>query len=149
MRIEDQSIAYAIDLLLGEENQWRYSRPDWFCYQSPESLPTECRLCVVPCGFFGPAYGSKQLLPSMPLNQFEGVPILFGEPRVERSGDCLVLHADFLATSTDGFPAGNRCRFGPVSCKGRSLRNMRNFCESSPPRPAWRFPPRNESFPFY
>jgi hypothetical protein len=74
-------------------------RPNWFCYQSPDKTPANCRFCIVDSGFFGSSYGSTQSLPSLPLGEFEGVPILFGRPRVERRGDCVVLHADLLASA--------------------------------------------------
>jgi len=42
---------------------------------------------------------SDLVLPDLPLNEIEGVPLLFGEPRVERQNDKLIIHADIIASA--------------------------------------------------
>ncbi len=46
-------------------------------------------------------YGTEQAYPELPLREWEGVPILFGEPRHEfiHGGATLVIHADIIASA--------------------------------------------------
>ncbi len=53
---------------------------------------------IVPSGFFSPdRYGRPGSVPELPLETIEGVPLLFGRPRVERRGRRLVTEADIIA----------------------------------------------------
>jgi hypothetical protein len=57
-------------------------------------------LVIVPSGFFDrQSYGAVDSLPSLPLKEIDGVPLLFGEPDIERVGDTVVVHADIIASA--------------------------------------------------
>lgn len=69
-------------------------------YEDPDRVPGGTALVsIVPSGFFGEGYGTKTSLPSLPLEQVDGAPLLFGTPRVERDGGRLIVHADIVASS--------------------------------------------------
>ncbi len=57
------------------------------------------RVRIVPSGFFDRVYGRPESLPAPPLEEIEGVPLLFGKPVVERVRDTLVVHADLVASA--------------------------------------------------
>ena len=57
---------------------------------------------IKPSGFFSwDNYGKPSAEPQLPLAEWEGVPLLFGEPRYEwiNEGKTLLLHADLIASS--------------------------------------------------
>jgi hypothetical protein len=55
-------------------------------------------LVIVPSGFFhSDVYGTTASLPALPLAEWEGVPVLYGRPEMEKVGHTLVLHADLVA----------------------------------------------------
>jgi hypothetical protein len=65
----------------------------------PSSFP-DYKLVIIPSGFFDESvYGAAKTKPSLPLQTIEGVPFLFGLPVVERMGDTIVVHADFVASA--------------------------------------------------
>ena len=91
-------VDYAISILLDGTPPEIRSR---IAYAHP-SAPTaaSARLVIVPSGFFDPAfYGTANSLPRLPLEQIEDLPLLYGAPRFERQGDCLVVHADIIASA--------------------------------------------------
>ncbi len=58
------------------------------------------KLVIVPSSFFDKeVYGTGQSLPVLPLPIWEEVPLLFGEPLVEKTGETLILHADLIAST--------------------------------------------------
>ena len=58
------------------------------------------KLVIIPSLFFeSNCYGSKKLLPQLPLDNWEGTPLLFGTPETEQFGDTLILHADIIAST--------------------------------------------------
>ena len=57
-------------------------------------------LVFIPSGFFNKGiYGTKQSLPVLPLREIEGIPILFGDDKVEQINSTLVVHADLIAST--------------------------------------------------
>ena len=58
------------------------------------------KLVIVPSPFFkNDYYGTEKSLPQLPLDNWEGTPLLFGTPKTEQRGDTLVLHADIIAST--------------------------------------------------
>lgn len=56
------------------------------------------RVVVIPCGFFDKdTYGTEKSLPDLPLDDIDGVPLLFGNPECKMYGDTLVTSADIIA----------------------------------------------------
>ncbi|MDR2042262.1 MAG: polysaccharide deacetylase family protein [Tannerella sp.] len=67
-------------------------------YTSDEALFTQYRVVIIPSGFFEEGtFGRTDSAPALPLQQVENVPLLFGQPRVSRVGERLLVYADFLA----------------------------------------------------
>ncbi len=55
---------------------------------------------IIPSGFFANhCYGTAASMPQLPLQEIEGVPLLFGSPKIEMEGDTLVIHADLIAST--------------------------------------------------
>lgn len=59
------------------------------------------KLVIFQSDFFNhDVYGSSRSLPTFPLkNKHKGTPVLFGEDRVEKKNDTLILYADIIASS--------------------------------------------------
>ena len=91
----DPRVSYALQMLLGCDPGVMTS----VRYAPPPDVVTEKALYIVPSGFFGDAYGGIATLPHLPLPQIADVPILFGEPVLERRGDALIVHADVIASA--------------------------------------------------
>lgn len=99
---------YLIDFLLGaawvqSAGEDRYQRRfEVIGYtDDPESMK-HCPIIIRPSGFFDTqTYGTEAAYPSLPLKQWRGIPILFGEPTEEWSADGtqLIIHADLLAST--------------------------------------------------
>ena len=90
-------IDYIIHFLLGEG--FGGLRP-LVGYTSDVAQYGQYRVVIVPSGFFrDEVYGTAASLPALPLPAVEGVPILYGEPRVERVGDTVVVYADVVASA--------------------------------------------------
>jgi len=92
-------VEYAVELLLGEQGVdllrrgvVRYGRGE-----AGDARPA--KLCILPGGLFGPSYGRAESLPSLPLQQVEGVPLLYGEPVVRHDEGTMVVHADVVASA--------------------------------------------------
>ena len=90
---------YTLGVLLG--NAWGTPevRRKVFYRVGDAVVPTEAALCFASSGVFGECYGTHASLPDLPLQQVEGVPLLFGEPVVERQHGCLIVHADIVAST--------------------------------------------------
>ena len=99
---------YLIDFLVGSlwvqsEGEDRYQRR--FEAIGYTDDPEEMKLypiVIIPSGFFKlDVYGTEQAMPTLPLSTWRGIPLLFGEPREERSADGsqLIIHADLLAST--------------------------------------------------
>lgn len=91
-------INYIVQFLLGDQvspdvvSQIGYtSDPDQFSHY---------KLVIIPSQFFDEGvYGTMQSLPTLPLQIWEEVPILFGQPTVEQAGETRILHADLIAST--------------------------------------------------
>ncbi len=49
--------------------------------------------------FFTTNYGNENSLPSLPLPTIENIPILYGNAKIERQGNTIIIHADLLAST--------------------------------------------------
>ncbi len=57
-------------------------------------------VAIVPSSFWDDdVFGTLRSEPQLPLPEIDGVPLLFGEPRVERVGRTLVVYADVVASA--------------------------------------------------
>ena len=78
--------------------------PDYVAYCRPEEAEPYQRVVIVPSGFFNyEIYGRAESMPTLPLAEWHGLPLLFGTPREEQVetpyGTRLVIHADLVASS--------------------------------------------------
>lgn len=95
----DSRISYAAAVLLDQDPGERFIWPEWLVYDEPSAIGAERGICIVPSGFFGEAYGTPGSLPKTPTARLDGLPILYGEPLVERTGNLLIVRADLLASA--------------------------------------------------
>ncbi len=91
----DPRAFYALRVLLGFDP----SPTTPIRYSAPRVSVAEKVVYIVPSRFFGTEYGTGSSLPRLPLGEISGVPILFGEPTLERHGPSLVVRADLLASA--------------------------------------------------
>lgn len=91
-------IRYIIRFLLGDETPAEVA--DLIGYTSDERAFPNYKVVILPSGFFDDGtYGTPASLPSMPLQQYENVPVLFGNPCIETKNDILFVHTDIIAGS--------------------------------------------------
>ena len=99
---------YLIDFLVG--SLWVQSEGDDRFQRRFEAIgytddPEQMKLypiVIIPSGFFKmDVYGTEESMPTLPLKTWRGIPLLFGEPRVEWSADGsqLIIYADLLAST--------------------------------------------------
>jgi hypothetical protein len=90
----NEIISYIIQFLLNDDSTETQS----VGYTSNESEFHRYKVVIYPSDFFDETiYGTKKSLPALPLANFEEIPVLFGEPKIECKGDTLILHADIIA----------------------------------------------------
>ncbi len=99
---------YIIDFLIGPlfvqgQGEDRYQRRfEAIGYTNDPEEMKHYPIIIRPSGFFDrTSYGTPKSYPSLPLAEWRGIPILFGEPREEwnASRTQLVIHADLIAST--------------------------------------------------
>lgn len=89
---------YIIRFLLGDDVS-----PDILMtigYTADRSLFHRFNVVIIPSGFFHTScYGRTDSIPSLPLQEIEGIPLLFGTPETEKIGATLVVKADIIAST--------------------------------------------------
>lgn len=89
---------YIISFLLGD-----HISPDiakHIGYTSDTYTYQNYKIIIKPSNFFtSEVYGTEDSLPQIPLQIWEEVPILFGEPIVEQIDDTTIIHADLIAST--------------------------------------------------
>jgi len=69
-------------------------------YTSDPNKFSRYRVVIIPSPFFrDEVYGTAESMPKLPLEEIEGVPLLFGSPKIEWQGDTWVVHADIIASA--------------------------------------------------
>jgi len=97
-RIES-CLDYTLKVLLGEGYDSVLLRKYIAYSDAASARENGARLCIVPSGFFAEHYGKAESLPKLPLQEIEGVPLLYGSPRIRREGKQLIIHADIIASA--------------------------------------------------
>lgn len=92
-------VEYTLELLVGKDFRRRHPGVKILYQDAEENISDDAVLYIVPSGFFGEEYGTPASLPLLPLKQIDGVPLLFGSPKVERKDSQLVVHADIIAST--------------------------------------------------
>ncbi len=88
---------YIIRFLLGNENA-EFSKLVGYTANSAEF--SMYKIVIFPSDFFSEnVFGTKHSIPTLPLNTWEAIPLLFGKPTVEIIGETTVLYADIIASS--------------------------------------------------
>lgn len=91
-------ITYIIKFLIGGEKAGTLS--SLVGYTSDPNKFSRYRVVIVPSPFFrDEVYGTAESMPRLPLDEIEGVPLLFGSSKVEWYGDTWVVHADIVASA--------------------------------------------------
>jgi hypothetical protein len=91
-------ISYLIRFLSGDETTEEAVYT--IGYTANPALFGQYDLVIIPSGFFREeVYGQQASLPLLPLAEWEGVPVLYGSPEVEKTGDTFVVHADLIASA--------------------------------------------------
>ena len=69
-------------------------------YTSDPNKFSRYRVVIIPSPFFrDEVYGTAESIPKLPLEEIEGIPLLFGSPKIEWQGDTWVVHADIIASA--------------------------------------------------
>ena len=90
-------VRYIFQFLLRTEND---ETLNLIGYTSDKEKIKQYKLVIKPSRFFdADFYGAFTSMPFLPLKTLQDVPILFGEPRMEKIDDTLVIHADFIASA--------------------------------------------------
>ena len=86
-------INYLLRFLLGEGNETFASTVS---YGASENAA----VVIQPSRFFAPeVYLTPESMPSLPLPELEGVPVLYGEPRITEEQGQTILHTDLIASA--------------------------------------------------
>ena len=82
----NEVLRYLIRFLLGEEISEVVAEA--IGYTTDRHQFGRYSLVIYPSGFFDESvYGTARSLPTLPLSSIEGVPLLFGSPKMEWEGD--------------------------------------------------------------
>lgn len=69
-------------------------------YTNDRYLFDQYSIVIIPSGFFEEkVYGHSSSLPVLPLPEIEGIPFLYGSPKIEYQNDTCVIHADLIASA--------------------------------------------------
>ena len=99
MQLHEKTKNFILQFLTGyeDENLFRGFR---IGYTADRELFPRYDLVFVPSGFFeADHYGTEASIPVGALPEIEGVPFLYGEDRVEKEGNTVVVYADLVATT--------------------------------------------------
>lgn len=98
-------ISYSLSVLLGSNGAGASSLTDVIHYGKPENATASAKIILAASGFFDDGvYGTNKSIPDLPLQDIEGIPLLFGRPEVVWETDSdgvrrLVVYADIVASA--------------------------------------------------
>lgn len=90
----NRTINYILEFLLNGNEYVRYVG-----YTRDATKWEQYKVVIVPSSFFQDHAAAKSRMPQLPLNELEGMPILFGEPQVKQVNGTLVIYADLVASA--------------------------------------------------
>ncbi len=96
--MSDKIVEYIVRFLLGDDVSRNLVKA--IGYTADRNVFHKYNVVIIPSGFFTEAvYGKASSLPSLPLQEVEGIPLLFGTPQTEVEGATLIVHADIIAST--------------------------------------------------
>ena len=88
-------IDYIIQFLIRDEHKAHHVG-----YCSDKTQWSKYKVVIVPSNFFNDSiYGTPQSMPSLPLQEIEGIPFLYGTPLIEIIDNTIICHADIIAST--------------------------------------------------
>ena len=88
-------IDYIIQFLIRDEHNAHHVG-----YCNDKTQWSKYKVVIVPSNFFNHnTYGTPQRMPSLPLQEIEGIPLLFGTPQIETLNSTIICHADLIAST--------------------------------------------------
>ena len=96
--MDNHTLHYIIRFLLGEDIPEEVVAA--IGYTNNPMQYGHYHIIIVPSNFFQEQiYGTKASFPQLPLQEIEGIPILFGKPIIEKKKDTIIIHADIIAST--------------------------------------------------
>ena len=90
-----KNIEYIIQFLIRDEHNAHH-----VAYCNDKTQWSKYKVVIVPSNFFNDdIYGTKKSMPSLPLQEIEGIPLLFGTPKIEKIENTIICHADLIAST--------------------------------------------------
>lgn len=91
----DNIVDYILDFLTGEKQA-----KNIIGYTRDKTTFSQYKIVIYPSSFFQKnRYGTTHSIPTLPLQAWEGIPLLFGTPKMEYIDGTLVLYADIVAST--------------------------------------------------
>ena len=88
-------IDYIIQFLIRDEHNAHHVG-----YCSDKTQWSKYKVVIIPSNFFDEnIYGTPQSMPSLPLQEIEGIPFLYGTPKIETIDGTIICHADLIAST--------------------------------------------------
>lgn len=88
-------IDYIIQFLIRDEHNAHHVG-----YCNDKTQWSKYKVVIVPSNFFDDdIYGTQKSMPSLPLQEIEGIPLLFGTPKIEKFENTIICHADIIAST--------------------------------------------------
>ncbi len=88
-------IDYIIQFLIRDEHNAHHVG-----YCNDKTQWSKYKVVIVPSNFFdNDIYGTQKSMPSLPLQEIEGIPLLFGTPQIEKFENTIICHADLIAST--------------------------------------------------
>ena len=88
-------IDYIIQFLIRDEHNAHHVG-----YCNNKTQWSKYKVVIVPSNFFDDdIYGTQKSMPSLPLQEIEGIPLLFGTPKIEKLENTIICHADLIAST--------------------------------------------------
>lgn len=88
-------IDYIIQFLIRDEHNAHHVG-----YCNDKTQWSKYKVVIVPSNFFdNNIYGTQQSMPSLPLQEIEGIPFLYGSPHIEKIENTIVCYADLIAST--------------------------------------------------
>lgn len=97
----EKCITYVLSILLDDIDFQNLDLKNIIFYEADKEINSDTPyIQIIPSLFFTKEiYATQKSLPKLPLKELNGIPILFGEPNVEKAGENLVVHADIIASA--------------------------------------------------